>query len=316
MKKPIIFLLCTFISFSSFAWNARGHMLIAAIAYNGLNSDQKEQITELLKFHPDYAKRWAKDYKKVKNKMDLGQFLLMRASIWPDEIRSSKNPNFKFHRPEWHYVTYKIDFVNGHKNQEIDGEEEPNIVWAITYTKKMIENKKLDHSARAMYLAWLIHLIGDIHQPLHCGSLFNSTYPKGDRGGNKFFVKPKKAAVKLHKIWDYALGSKGKRNEDKIKNQATRIKSEYKSIMKDFDLLKFDPFNWSLESFDHAVINVYLNGKLNGSLSEENAQILPNDYTKNMKILSEKRALLAGVRLENTINDLKINSHFHNHDDD
>jgi hypothetical protein len=43
---------------------------------------------------------------------------------------------------------------------------------------------------RAVYLSWLIHLIGDEHMPLHCCSLFASEYPAGDKGGTRFSSNP------------------------------------------------------------------------------------------------------------------------------
>ena len=191
MKKSLSIILFLIFTFPLCAWNARGHMVVAAIAYKQLDTNQKEEITELLKHHPDYKYKWSRDYKKLNNKIELGQYLMMRASVWPDEIRSKRNYNHKFHRSEWHYVTYKIDFANGHDTTPIDGNVEPNIVWASEHTGRMIENSALDNATRAMYLAWFIHLIGDIHQPLHCGSLFNATYPKGDRGGQCIFCKAK-----------------------------------------------------------------------------------------------------------------------------
>ena len=55
-------------------------------------------------------------------------------------------------------------------------------------------------------LRFLIHLIGDIHQPLHNTSLVNSQFPKGDKGGNLFLIKTRLKSVKdLHTFWDRGL---------------------------------------------------------------------------------------------------------------
>ena len=42
---------------------------------------------------------------------------------------------------------------------------------------------------KAIYLTWLMHLVGDIHQPLHCTAVFREQFPNGDKGGNDAFVR-------------------------------------------------------------------------------------------------------------------------------
>jgi hypothetical protein len=55
--------------------------------------------------------------------------------------------------------------------------------------EKTLSDTNADPELRAAQLSFLIHLIGDMHQPLHCASFFGPGYPKGDRGGNDFYVK-------------------------------------------------------------------------------------------------------------------------------
>jgi hypothetical protein len=59
-------------------------------------------------------------------------------------------------------------------------------------------------SAGAIALAWLFHLVGDIHQSLHTAQLFTAEYPRGDRGGNEICVRVTQAGqpMDLHKFWD------------------------------------------------------------------------------------------------------------------
>lgn len=302
MKK-----LCSLVVFcgmaaSLFAWNSRGHMVVASIAYNTLTESQQKNVTELLKQHPEYQTKWASEYEKVKNDVELGRFLMMRASVWPDEIRDKTHPFKKYHKDKWHYITYKIQFPYKHDTSTIDGSKEPNVVWAVNHTKDLVENRKMTSAVRAIYLCWYIHVVGDIHQPLHCSSLFNETYPKGDKGGNDFFVMPKKAGVKLHAMWDGALGKGDKTKADKIKNQATQIIHFNTKAIKNTDQTSLHPRNWSLESFRISVQFAYQNGQLKGSDKKETAPPLPQDYTKNMKSISQIRCLESGKRLGNTLN--------------
>ena len=51
-------------------------------------------------------------------------------------------------------------------------------------------------------LRFLIHVIGDIHQPLHASTFFSEKYPEGDRGGNLFMVQFQNKTVNWHSVWD------------------------------------------------------------------------------------------------------------------
>jgi hypothetical protein len=64
-----------------------------------------------------------------------------------------------------------------------------------------------DPERKAIALAWLFHLVGDIHQPLHTAQLFTMEYPNGDRGGNEICIRMTQAAqpMDLHRFWDGIL---------------------------------------------------------------------------------------------------------------
>src|SRR5690606_28881458 len=145
--------------------------VVAAVAYQQLSHTQQEKAAELLKHHPEFSRKWNDEFKKT-NGISLGAFLMMKASTWPDEIRNGNHPHNHLHHPEWHYINYKINFEHGHNTQPIDGSKEPNVVWALRLASNVLRDRSQDNETRAIYLAWLIHLAGDIHQPLHCGSLF------------------------------------------------------------------------------------------------------------------------------------------------
>lgn len=288
------------------AWNERGHMFIASAAYQQLSKKKQHQITELLKEHPDYATIWAKDYEALKNHITPGEYLMMRAAIWPDEIRSSTHPDHSYHRAEWHYITYKISFTRGCDTSAIDGNKQPNVVWAIEYARQQISNNQTDRATKAIYMCWLIHLIGDVHQPLHCGSLFNEVYPDGDKGGNKFFIRADGNVQNLHALWDDALGKGGKGDETDIHRMILESLTERKSVLKKYDIKTYAPRPWSLESLRYAVRVAHLNGALQGSATKEEAPDLPEGYISSMRLLSELRCLLAGKRLGSVINKLQL----------
>ena len=137
----------------------------------------------------------------------------------------------------------------------------------------------------------LIHLVGDIHQPLHTVSLFSEQFPEGDRGGNSFWIKPK-GTVKLHSYWDGLMGRSI--SIQNLLNEVTLIKTNHKKDNLTNDL---NPVSWSQESFKLAREMVYLNGELKGSSDKENALPVPENYGKESKKVSEQQVAFSGNRL-------------------
>jgi hypothetical protein len=281
----------------SLAWSSPGHMTIAAIAYRALSDSQKQAVTELLKHHPAYA-TWKKRYPTNESGLDLDTFIFMRASTWPDEIRRRGNP---YDHPEWHYIDYPLE------PPAFPDKPSPfptnDILYGISQSEKMIKDPSSSPEARAAYFSWLIHLVGDIHQPLHCSTLVNTNYtaPAGDRGGNNFYVRPAEAPVNLHSVWDRALG--GTVNPRTQLIYAIQISTEHpRASLPELSKDK-TPVAWSKESRAIAIESGYLRGKLAGSTQKDDAPALPEGYTKSMKTIAEKRAALAGYRLADEIRD-------------
>lgn len=301
MRKLVCITLLFLLPFGASAWWAQGHMVVAALAYLELDKSQQEQVTTLLKNHPEYERLWKNEYKKYRKKMDLGMFLMMRASVWADEIKNKQHPYNSESHGNWHYVTYKVKFPNNHETNLPDGNKQPNVVWAIQETQKKVLDQKLDKAQRAISMSWLVHLIGDIHQPLHCGSEYSDEYPKGDLGGNRQYVKPGRKAMKLHGLWDSALGRKS--NLRKAMQKATKFKMAKAGVK---STMNFDPVAWSKESFNLVLSDVHQEGKFATSSDKAEAPKVPKTYLTNMKTVASKRATEAGVRLATAVKDLKM----------
>jgi hypothetical protein len=148
-------------------------------------------------------------------------------------------------------------------------------------------------------LSYLIHLVGDMHQPLHCVSLFTAAFPNGDRGGNDFYVKPAQRGVRLHGIWDDLLGSSP--NPRIQWNYGIEIDAKYPRASLPELITHPSPKEWSLESREVAIETGYLRGALQGSTNADTAPALPADYTKAAKAVAERQAALAGYRLADEI---------------
>lgn len=241
------------------AWSSSGHMVIAAVAYRQLTPALKSKVDEMLKSHPAYAK-WEESFSGTSANLDLATFVFLKASTWPDEIRRRHN---HYDHPHWHYIDYPL------RPPAFPMEPGPaptdDVLYGITKCEQALVDAKTSTELRAVYLSYLIHLVGDIHQPLHCASLFNSSYPDGDKGGNDFYVRPGSKGIKLHNLWDGLLGTSGK--PEAHLNYAITIESEHPRD----SLIELGKARtakeWSLESRALAVEVVYLRGELKGTTS-------------------------------------------------
>lgn len=152
-------------SFANVEWGKTGHRAVGEIA------------TKHLK-------------KKVLKKIDklLGGESLAFVSTYADEIKSDKRFN-KFY--SWHYVNFPMDsdYNSSEKNEKGD------IVTGINFCVEVLKNKDSSKEDKVFYLKMLVHLIGDLHQPLHVGRA-------EDKGGNTIQVQWFKKGTNLHHVWD------------------------------------------------------------------------------------------------------------------
>jgi len=275
------------------AWSGPGHLVIAAEAYRELTPELKAEVFDVLKAHPDFAK-WEKAYHPNPN-LDLAAYVFMKSSAWPDEIRKSGS---QYDHPNWHFIDYPL--VPPTFPIEPGPKPTDDILFGVMQCEKTLSDTNASPESRAVYLSWLIHLVGDVHQPLHCASLFTTVaYPKGDRGGNEFYVKPAQSGVRLHSVWDGLLGSSP--NPRTQWNYAIQIEAKYSRTSLPELIKHQSPKDWSLESRELAIEKGYLRGQLQGSTNSDTAPSLPPDYTKQAKQVAEKQAALAGYRLADEI---------------
>ncbi len=205
------------------AWNAAGHRLSAEIAWQQLDDATRAKIARLLRAHPDYE-RWL-----ARGKGETPEHsAFVEASTWPDDIRRDPRfhhagseaptaplpgfPDMERHR-QWHFADRPLGHAPrpaaGEKNKGIaaeEGELEPRLADLL----KTLGNARAGLAARAYALPWLIHLVGDAHQPLHVVSRYDAD-GRGDAGGNALTVAtpfhPRLPTMKLHAYWDDLPGA-------------------------------------------------------------------------------------------------------------
>ena len=189
------------------AWNIPGHLLSGAITYQVLRQESPQTIANVkaaLEKHPSYANQWQARLQDIPV-AEHGLVLLMQAARWPDNIRTQDKAQ---HRALWHYINLPFKPEGQPTTVQIREPEPVNILTAIAENEGAVKNEN-DAERKAIAIAWLFHLVGDIHQPLHPAQLFTVDYPNGDRGGNEICVRVTQAGqpMDLHRFWDGVITS-------------------------------------------------------------------------------------------------------------
>ena len=152
----------------AFAWGKTGHRVVAALADAQLSGLARAHVKELL-----------------------GVESLDEAATWPDDMRSAPGQFWQKTATPWHYVTLN-GIVYDHAPSEGDALE------ALSRYRATLQDPKASLADKQLALRFIVHLVGDLHQPLHVGKCC-------DRGGNDIKVKWFGRDLNLHSVWDSAL---------------------------------------------------------------------------------------------------------------
>ena len=151
------------------AWGKTGHRVVAAIADTQLSGLARAHVEEIL--GPGES--------------------LDEAANWPDEMRSAPGEFWQKTATPWHYVTLN-GIIYDHAPPEGDALE------ALSHFRAVLQDQNASLADKQLALRFVVHLVGDLHQPLHVGKCC-------DRGGNdvkvSWFGKP----TNLHAVWDSQL---------------------------------------------------------------------------------------------------------------
>jgi hypothetical protein len=207
LNASLVLLTLAVLPLPASAWNIPGHMLSGIIAYQVLQQQSPQTIDKVkavLEKHPWYANQWQARLQDVPA-ADHGFVLFMQAARWADDIRTQDKAQ---NRPPWHYINLPFKPEGQPNNVQIREPEPVNILIAMADNERIVKNET-DPERKAIALAWLFHLVGDVHQPLHTAQLFTVDYPKGDRGGNEICVRATQAGqpMDLHRFWDGVITS-------------------------------------------------------------------------------------------------------------
>src|SRR5690349_5221552 len=226
--------------------------------------------------------------------------LFMLTARWADDIRTRDKAESRL---PWHYIDFPFKPQGEPASIQVVEPPQENIVTAIAENARILRTGS-DPARRGIALAWLFHLVGDVHQPLHAIQLFSREYPNGDRGGIEMCVRASLngAPIELHRLWDGVITSSG--NINRLKTIASDLLRRFSSSgFRELD--HPEPEAWAKESYDIAVKIAYQNGSLRGTAKGQTKDCravnaltyLRNGYAADARLIANRRMYLAGYRL-------------------
>lgn len=308
MKRSFWMALCcaALVAAPAKAWNSFGHMEAAAVAWSQLTPAAKKEATRLLKLNPQYG-GWVQGVAASQR----DQVAFVKAATWPDQIKSlsdyhndgarngdiapqtpeaSQNVGYSdhFRHKYWHFIDEPFS-TDGTTLQQ---PQTPNAQTQVALFKKTLADTLASDDLRSYDLSWLLHLAGDLHQPLHATSRFTHAETDGDAGGNDVKISCTQcgSAKELHAYWDGLLGSTSAPAEDPIDAAAD---------LRPVDAGSTDEKDWIQESFGIAKQSVYA-APIRGG---DGPYKLTSAYQSRAHRIANQRIALAGARIAAILND-------------
>lgn len=177
MRKSYIRLLFFFVPFlylpvSTMAWGMLGHRIVGEIADKYLAARTRTEIRKIL-----------------------GNESIAMASNWADFVKSDTAYRYLY---TWHFINFKRGLSYEEMKTELKKDTATDAYTKLNFLIKELKKKNLPLQKKQMYLRLLIHIVGDLHQPLHVS-------PEGTSGGNDIKVGWFSEATNLHSVWDSHL---------------------------------------------------------------------------------------------------------------
>ncbi len=181
MRKSLLALFFLLGGFSAQAWWDPGHMVTAMIAYLNLDPPVRAKVDALVA-------TLQRDYPQVNHFIALGP--------WPDDLKADGVRAYD----TWHYC----DIPHNPDGVALPPAPEVDIRWAIRQCRSILQDERPKQAEKARFLAFLVHFVSDLHQPLHSTSVYSNELPGGNRGGNEFPLEG--TWRNLHMLWDDGCG--------------------------------------------------------------------------------------------------------------
>ena len=313
LTAATLFLTCLF-AVTSFAWSDTGHMAVAFVAYENLDKPTRHRVDFLIKLNPRFN-IWLHMIPAGTPPDERPRMLFMIAATWADQIKGdgvhfSDGPNKGNTPPNdgtaddnvgysdramhkyWHFK----DLPFSSDGTPVKNPPEPNAQTQIAAFRKVLASNSPD-ALKSYDLVWLLHLVGDVHQPLHCVARFNHSSTHGDEGGNLVTVclpkqqgRPQQCGT-LHAFWDGVLGTT---SDPKFASQVGQNLPAANPAL----VANLNVSDWMEDGRNVARSDIY---RLPVGPGAGPFKLTPQ-YRSAARLLAQQRVALAGARLARILN--------------
>ncbi|MBV9773465.1 MAG: S1/P1 nuclease [Gemmatimonadetes bacterium] len=282
------------------AWDDFGHRLVARIAWENMTPQARARAISILRgAAPETRLAGAGGTGTLSPQQQMELFA--NAAVWPDSIRNVNDPrNEKYDHPYRHYVDISwrqaTDFG---PVQPSDHREQGDLLRDVSRLQQKLTGGTPEEQATA--LAWILHLVGDIHQPLHASARVTPRDECGDAGGNDFKLEVLQGDRRrtLHSVWDGIITDNLRKSSEPLETSLTRALTEVtqRHPRGEFasEIGQTDFRQWARESVAIAQRSVY-----RAPLARDHAA--PAAYRQAAFRAAEPRVALAGYRLADLLN--------------
>jgi hypothetical protein len=184
----------------AYAWDDFGHRVVARIAWENMTPQARARAIAILRAAAPETGLGGSELVTLSQEQEIALFVF--AATWPDVVRDTANAlrMEKYHHPYRHYVdTFWRQDTDFGPVQAVDRRPEGDLLRDTPMLQQWLATGSPEQ--RALGLAWMLHLVGDIHQPLHASGRISPRDPWGDGGGNTFRLGTRS----LHSVWDGIL---------------------------------------------------------------------------------------------------------------
>jgi len=303
-------------------------MTTAAIAFVDIKQarpDLVEKLQLLFLTHPDTAPFWVAAGEAKGEERTRRMFL--ECARWPDDSKFTPRDMLTWHSARWTIVAKDATPQAKAAAEATHGKPVGQAIEAVNLNYAMISNHESTPSERALGLCWVLHIVGDIHQPLHVSDLYSADFPAGNAAGTLSYVADplSDTTIPLHILWDSNVLRTP--SLEAVDQAAEAYREKYPRSS--FPELQSHPVNspdffreWARESHQVAVDWAYdietvpdpnagqsseqlvknmVNFILNGVSPVEQAPEVPAAYWEKLQQTAERRITLAGYRIADLV---------------
>jgi hypothetical protein len=312
MKVVTCVVLVLFSLLPARAWNSLGHQAVAELAWRQMSPAERQAASDLLRQHPLYHEMLLEG---LPAGVDTNEWAFLNAAVWLDRVRPAKPGQAP--KPESitkfdiypHAIGYPF-LRTGETNRALLDKfviAKPDAEMVLSNAITTLNNPKAAAQERAVSLCVVLHLCGDLHQPLHAANQVSKKHSKGAGLGGAALVRDERGnELGLHTFWDYLPG------QDLSYKSVVHLADELactpglnSSALKEYQADKTIA-SWVQESFRVAVTFAYAEDHVrfadaadvkSGKVAAADLPKLSDDYVREAHQIARRRLALAAYRL-------------------